>query len=36
MSGPGDTSEGTFIASVLPHTEERALSWELIDVVTFP
>lgn len=36
ISVPGDTSEGTFTASALPHTEERALSWDLIDVVTFP
>lgn len=33
---PEDTSKGTFIASALPHTKERALSWGLIDVVTFP
>ncbi|EPY76470.1 hypothetical protein CB1_001428069 [Camelus ferus] len=36
LSVPGDTSEGTFTAGALPHTEERVLSWDLIDVVTFP
>lgn len=27
---------GNIYCQRLPHTEERALSWDLIDVVTFP